>query len=50
MENQEQVQEQMPMMKPNSNMALAIFTTIMWVIYIVAFGGMAAIGGLASFH
>ena len=99
MENQEQVQEQVPMMKPNSNMALAIFTTIccclplgivaiikansveslymakqytaaimaandakkwsyigilisliVWFIYIVAFGGMAAIAGFSSFH
>ena len=96
---EQNVQEQMPMMKPDNHMALAIFTTIccclplgivaivkansvnslymakqytaaimaaneakkwsyigiiisliMWVIYIVAFGGMAAIGGLASFH
>lgn len=89
--------EQSPMMKPNNNMALAIFTTIccclplgivaiikansvdslymakqytaaimaaneakkwsligvfssliIWVIYILFFGGLAAIGGLAS--
>lgn len=98
MENQEQVtQEQVPMMKPNNNMALAILTTIccclplgivaiikansvnslyamkqytaaiiaaneakkwsyigiiisliVWIIYIVLFGGLAALGGLAS--
>lgn len=28
MDYQEQVQEQVPMMKPDSNMALAIFTTV----------------------
>lgn len=97
MDNQEQIQEQAPMMKPDNHMALAIITTIccclplgivaiikanevntlymskqytaaavaadeakkwsyvgiiccviFWAVYLLFFGGMAVLGGLAS--